>query len=163
MVLKHLSMDSGLRRRFKSVLLSSMCRYSMLQVRARCRCAQISARSLSSSNIAFLVGLLLPSVLTPLLTLLAVACTRMWGNLSVSLGHLIRLTIALFLCNIVGRSGQECKCSKNLKRDCESTSQLCGLTLGPKTGPISMHSVWPKECAWAATSCGCVLKCRNSP
>ena len=108
-----LSIDSGLRRRCDSGLPRSMCRASMLQARAGFRCTQMSARMLSSANIAFLVGPLLPFELTSLLMMSAIACTMRWGNLSVSLGSLMRSMIVLHFFTIVGRFRDECKCSES--------------------------------------------------
>ena len=67
----------------------------------------MSTIRLSSANISFLVDFLVLSALTPLLKLLVVACTRRWGHLSVSLGRLAGLTIALCLCTVVGRSSED--------------------------------------------------------
>ena len=67
----------------------------------------MSASRLSSTSIAFLVGTLLPFVMTPLLMLSVVAYTRRWRDFSVSLCSLIRSMIALCLCTIVGRSGED--------------------------------------------------------
>ena len=67
-ILKYLSMDSGLRQRCK------------LQAKSGFRCVQTSASRFSFTNETFLVGPLLPSTRMPLLMLSAVACTSRWGS-----------------------------------------------------------------------------------
>ena len=72
-------------------------------------------RRLASARKDFLVGPMWPSALTLLLKLSAVAYTKRWGTFSVSLGLLTRLTIVLGLCTIVGRSGEDFKCSASFQ------------------------------------------------
>ena len=72
-VLKHLSMDSGLRRSFKSSLPRSMHDDPILQANASLICSQISAIRMSSVSTVFWVGPRLMSAITPLLILSAVA------------------------------------------------------------------------------------------
>ena len=163
MVLNILSVDSRLYRRCNSGLPRSMCRDSMLQARAVFKFVQMPASRLSSGNIKCLVGPRLPFALMPLLTLSVVAWTMKWGHLSVSLGSFIRSMMALCLCTVVGRSSEDCRCSSSLQRDYENNSQLCGLTLVPKTESMGMQSVWPTEWAWDVATCGCSLTCRNAP
>ena len=67
----------------------------MLQARDGFRCTKIPASRLSSINIAFWVGPLLPFEMTSLLKLLTAACARRWGHFSVSLGSLMRSMMAL--------------------------------------------------------------------
>ena len=117
-----LFMDSGFRRRCDSGLPRSVHRDSMLQARDGFRCTKIPASRLSSINIAFWVGPLLPFDTRPLLKLSSTSCTRRWGHFSVSLGSLMRSMIALFLCTIVGRSDDDYKYSTFLQQNCESTS-----------------------------------------
>ena len=69
-------------------------------------------------------------------------------------GSFMRSTRVLCFCAVAVKSGENCKHSSFLKRDCANTSQLCGLTLAPKTDPIGMQSVWSKECKWATDDCG---------
>ena len=78
--LKHFSMDSGLRRRCNSGFPRSMCKGPMLQAKDGFRCTQMSARRLSSANIALWAGPLSPLTRMPLLTLLDAVCTRSWGG-----------------------------------------------------------------------------------
>ena len=138
MVLKYFSMDSGLRRRCSSGLPRIMLRSSILQDRDGFKCIQMSAIRSSSRDMAFLVGSRLPFALTPMLMLSVASCTMKWGHLSVSFDILMRSTVALCLCTIVGKSREYCKCSASLKRDCANVSQLCGLALVSKTEPIGM-------------------------
>ena len=163
MVLKCLSMDSGICRRHDSGLPRSMCRASMLQARDGFKRVQASASRLSSTSMEFLVGPRLQFALTSLLILSVVACTMRWGYLFVSLCSFMRSTIVLFLCTILGRSREDCRYSASFQRDCASASQLCGMTLEPKTEPICMQSFCPTEHAWAAVTCGCSLMCCNAP
>ena len=74
MVLKCLSIDSGIPRRFNSGFPKSMHRASMLQARACIEHVQMTASSLSSTN-TFLLVPRLPFTLMLLLMLSVVACT----------------------------------------------------------------------------------------
>ena len=91
------------------------------------------------------------------------AYARRWGNLSVSLGSLMRYMTVLCFFTIEGRSGEDFKCSAILKRYCVNASQSCELTLEPKTEPMGMQSVWTTEHVWNDSTCGCSFACRNAP
>ena len=149
-----LSMDSGLRRRCNSGLTKSMRRASMLQARIGFKCVQMSASRLSSTNISFLLSARFPFALMPLLTLSVLAFTVRHGDLSVSLGSFMRSTIVLCLCTIVDRRREDYSCSTSFHWDCANTSQLCGMTLAPKTEPMNIQSIWPTEFACTTATCG---------
>ena len=80
MVLKYLSIDSGIMRKHNSGFTMSIRRASMPQATAGIRCANMSARRLSSAKIAFLVGPMLPFTKTPLLKLSDIARTMRWEH-----------------------------------------------------------------------------------
>ena len=75
-VLKCLYMDSGLRRRYNSGFPRGMHKASMFQAKAGFRHSQMPASNLSSVNMAFWVGPLLPFARIPLLILSDVVLTR---------------------------------------------------------------------------------------
>ena len=125
---KWLSIEIGLWRDCRSGSPKSMHNYSMLRSSASLSYSQMHTSRLSSTSMAFWVSPHFPSATTPLFILSAVACARRWGHLSASLGSYTRSMRSLLFFTILFKSGEDCKCSDFLYRDCESTFQSCGLS-----------------------------------
>ena len=102
MVLKHVSIESGILRICKSGSPRSMHVDSMLQANPGLNFSHISASEFSSASMVFWVIPRLPSAIRPLLVLPAISWTRRWGHLSVSFGSFIRSIRALCFFTITG-------------------------------------------------------------
>ena len=102
MVLKWLSMESGLQQTCKASFPRSMHNDSTLRANSGLRCYQMSDSRFSSARIAFWVGFRFQSAAIPLFILSVVSGNRRWRCLPMSLGSFIGSMIVIFSLSCLG-------------------------------------------------------------